>query len=161
MKTELEVGLQVRNLLDQSAQQLPASIQARLDEAVRLSVAASQAAKGNASFPYPAARAHWFSKGLDWLGTQLVQPSASFAVSLCFVVAAGMGVVLEIESRQEQAIIEIVELDAAILSDDLPTDAWLDSGFVGYSSTLPNRVWQEELKMKKWLEQLNQEQPNT
>ena len=159
MKTELEVGLQVRNLLDQSAQQLPASIQARLDEAVRLSVAACQA-KGNASFPYPG-RAHWLSKGLDWLGTQLVQPSASFAVSLCFVVAAGMGVVLEIESRKEQAIIEIVELDAAILSDDLPTDAWLDPGFVGYSSTLQNRVWQEELKMKKWLEQLNQEQPNT
>lgn len=158
MKTELEVGLQVRRLLDQSAQQLPASIQARLDEAVRVSVAASQA-KGKASRSYSGD--NWISKAVNWVGMQLAQPSASFAVSLCFVAAAGMGVALEIQSKQEQAIVEIADLDAAILADDLPTDAWLDSGFVSYSSTLQNRVWQEELKMNQWLEQLEQEQPNT
>lgn len=158
MKTELEVGLIVRRLLDQSAQNLPASVQARLDEAVRLSVSQSQA-KGQ-SVRY-SSQDHWVSKAINWLGAQLVQPSSSFALSLCFVAAAGMGVALEIQSKQEEAIVEIAELDAAILADDLPTDAWLDSGFVSYSSTLQSRAWQEEMRMNQLLEQLEQEQPNT
>lgn len=155
MSTELETGLRIRQLLDESASQVPASVQARLAQAVELSVnhARAQSDKRKNS----SGLAQWWQSVSD----RLMLPSASFAASFCFVVAAAVGVVVEMQDKQEQAIIEIVDLDAAILADDLPTDAWLDNGFVSYSTDLERNSWQSNQQLNNWLEQLDQQQPNT
>ena len=155
MNTELETGLRVRYLLDESASQLPAPVQARLAQAVALSVQHAQNKESQRKAQ--SGLSGWWQK----VSADLLQPSASFAVSFCFVVAAAAGVVVEMQSTQEEAMIEMVDLDAAILADDLPTDAWLDNGFVSYSTDLERNAWQNRQQLNNWLEQLEQQQPNT
>eukprot|EP01034_Spumella_vulgaris_P043945 gene43945-54606_t len=65
----------------------------------------------------------FFSNPLSWLGRMRV------AVPMLILVAGMVGVY---QYEEQQRIAELAELDAAVLSDELPLSAYLDHGFNAY-----------------------------
>lgn len=158
MNDELKTGLEVRSLLDDSANQLPPHVQARLNAAIAASVNAHR----QSSRPVQSTGGGLLlASGIkEWLGT-FTRPAVSLAFSAFFVAIAGFGIFQEHQSTKQAEIVAMSELDAAILADDLPPDAWLDPGFVGYSSALEKRSNESDPNLEQWLEQIGQEQPST
>lgn len=130
----------VKQLLDESAQRVPPRVQQRLDDAIAkaLLVHAKQAA-----VPSPSKSKPMPSEGLgllamlDALTNWFNKPVLSLAVSAVCVVAAVSGVVKFGVDYNSATDTETADLDAAILSDDLPPDAYLDSGFIHYFKRKP------------------------
>jgi hypothetical protein len=113
---EPQFGNRVRHLLNQAAP-LDASILAKLR-------AAREAALGRQK---PEA-----ARGLTWVGNALVRTGGLRGISLRLVMpvialAIGFAGVYTWEQRQRAA--EVEELDALVLTGDLPIDAYLDRGF--------------------------------
>jgi hypothetical protein len=130
----------VKQLLDESAQRVPPHVQQRLDDAIAktLLAHASRAAVSSPAKSKPTAAEGLGLLGIvDALTSWFNKPALSLAVSSLCVVAAVSGVVkfgLDYKSATDT---ETADLDAAILSDDLPTDAYLDSGFIHYFKRKP------------------------
>mgnify|MGYP000151938238 CR=1 FL=1 len=144
MTDEFQTGMRVRALLDESANALPPHIQLKLNTAVaaalkvqKVEVPGAKTAKSPAphSDAAGAALLNWFNDTFGWIN----KPVVSFAMSAMFVVAAAAGVVEETSSFEDRRLGEFAEVDAEILGDDLPTEAYLDPGFVNYSGEVLRR----------------------
>lgn len=121
---DLNFAYKVRHALNDTLDNLPAATTERLAAARKLAVsrkkasasplrAARRAIAGNASSLF----------SFDWLGRMGV------AVPLMVMVAGLAGIY---QYQQEQRIAEVAELDAGVLSDELPLTAYLDQGFNAY-----------------------------
>jgi hypothetical protein len=113
---EPHFGNRIRQLLNQGAP-LDASISARLRAARELALARQK----------PEA-----AQGLAWAGGTLGSLGGFSAVSLRLivpVVALAIGLVATYTWEQNQRAAEVAELDALLLSSELPIDAYLDQGF--------------------------------
>lgn len=130
MNTEdINFAYKVRHALNDKLDDLPASTTDRLAAARLAALArkkadapvmvAQRAVAGNIGrfFGLP------FGQPFSWLGRMSV-------VVPLLVLAAGLVGVYQFE--QEQRIAELAELDAAVLSDELPLSAYLDHGFNAY-----------------------------
>lgn len=121
----------VRRALNEKLDDLPASTTDRLAAArnaalarkkadaparVRVSATAPAIAGGGAFFANPFA---WFTR---------------VSVALPLLLAMG-GLVGVYQYEQQQSIVELAEMDAAVLSDELPLSAYLDQGFGAYLET--------------------------
>lgn len=114
---EPQFGSRVRHLLNQAAP-LDASVTAKLRAAREAALARQK--------PESAAQ------GLAWAGGVLARIGGLRGLSLRFVMpvivlAIGFAGVYAWEQRQRAA--EVEELDALVLTGDLPIDAYLDRGF--------------------------------
>ncbi|TWI66471.1 uncharacterized protein DUF3619 [Pseudoduganella lurida] len=129
---EINFAYRVRHALNEKLDDLPASTTDRLAAArqaalarkkahveVRVTSVATQTAStrgGVASLSGP----------LGWVSR------LSFALPLLLVVGGMVGVY---QYEQQQSIAELAEMDAAVLSDELPLSAYLDHGFNAYLET--------------------------
>lgn len=142
----------VKRLLDESASHVPPHVQARLNLAIAKSVqmhaekhgAVAKPSKGGASLS-------WLQQVSDWFN----RPALSMAVSALFIAGAVFGVAQFGLENYDARISETADLDAAILADDLPPDAYLDGGFINYATELQkNNAIPAEDGIEQWMDSL-------
>ncbi|WP_261533667.1 DUF3619 family protein [Burkholderia multivorans] len=127
---ELEFALKVRRALDERAAALPGATTERLAAARRAALARKKPEAATAPVFVPAfAGAH--------APVRANRPQASFARRLLrawplALLLAGLVGIAYWEDMQRTA--ELADIDAAMLSDDLPLNAYLDHGFNAYLS---------------------------
>ena len=113
---EMQFGNRIRHLLN-NAPALPA------DQAARLAAARSQALERKRPELAPA---------LAWVDSALVAVGGWTGLSLR-VMAPAVALVISLAAiwtwQQNQRVAEVEEIDAMLLTDDLPIDAYLDRGF--------------------------------
>lgn len=124
MNTEdLNFAYKVRHALNEKLDDLPASTTDRLAAARKAALARK---KAHAPAPLRAAQSAlagaggFFANPISWIGRVTV------AVPMLVLLAGMVGVY---QYEQQQSIAELAELDAAVLSDELPLSAYLDHGF--------------------------------
>ena len=122
---DLNFAYKVRHALNEQLDQLPASTTDRLAAARKKAVARKKAAA-----PLRLAR--------RWLATTGPSLFSSAWVGRVAVAAPLLAMVFGLASiyqyERQQRIAELAELDAAVLSDELPLTAYLDHGFNAYLS---------------------------
>jgi hypothetical protein len=133
---ELEFVRELRRALDESAASLPASATDRLAAARRTALACKKVEPVFVRVPaLAAAGAAGASVGLpDGLAApRRRSPLARFALAWPLIaLVAGLFAIAYFEDQQRTA--ELADIDAAMLSDDLPLTAYLDHGFNAYLS---------------------------
>jgi hypothetical protein len=113
---EMQFGNRIRHLLN-AGPALEAHLAARLAKARELALERQR--------PEPAAALAWADNVVSRLGgwgsvsLRVVAPAVALAIS----------VVAIYNWQQSQRVAEVEEIDAMLLSDDLPIDAYLDRGF--------------------------------
>ncbi len=122
---DLNFAYKVRHALNEKLDNLPASTTERLASARKTAVSrkkahvavrvSQHAVAGNAG--------NFFSAHFAWFNR------VGVAVPLLVLVAGLAGIY---QYEEQQRIAEIAELDAAVLSDELPVTAYLDTGFNAY-----------------------------
>ncbi len=129
---DLNFAYKVRHALNERLDALPASTTDRLAQARQLALARK---KAHVEVPLSVrvaktelatgGAASFFNQQFSWLGRMgMVLP--------LLVLVAGMVGIYQYEKQQR--IEDIAELDAAVLSDELPLSAYLDHGFNAYLS---------------------------
>ena len=124
-----QFGLATAALLRQGSQSLPTGIKDRLyaarlkalsvqkPEKVRIQQHALASSTGN-----------WFS------GSRAFWDNAGWVAPLVVLVFGLIGIA---QWQQDSRINDIAELDVALLTDDVPPDAYADSGFMGFLKNGP------------------------
>lgn len=126
---ELNFAYKVRHALNENLDALPPATTERLAAARRLALSRK---KQNSplrvlfSKPVLATEGGVFGEAPSWLARM------GLAVPLIVLVVGLMGIY---QSEQERFIKDTAEIDAGVLSDDLPLSAYLDHGFNAYLST--------------------------
>ncbi len=143
----------VKRLLDESAQDIPAHIQARMNLAIAkaVQVHASKQSVSSVDAASPNAISNLVRQFGEWFN----RPALSVAVSALFVAGAAFGVAQFGVEHHDARVSETADLDAAILSDDLPPDAYLDPGFINYATELQqqNAIPAED-GIEQWMDSL-------
>ena len=129
---ELNFAYKVRHALNERLDDLPASTTDRLAQARKVALARK---KAHVEAPMSVRVANTgmataggfmgglLPRGFGWLGRMGV------AVPMLVLVAGLAGIY---QYEQQQRIADLAELDAAVLSDELPLSAYLDHGFNAY-----------------------------
>lgn len=113
----------VRQALDESAQHLPLRVTHRLEQARKAALAPLRESPAARPTTRPVERAPAeASPYLPWRITAVVLPA---------VVLVG-GLLLIDNLLEQRAAVEIAELEAALLVDDIPIAAYADPGFGAY-----------------------------
>ena len=126
---EIDFAYRVRHALNETLDQLPAATSGRLAAARQLALARKKPDAGRRAAIPSLAPAHgddgggFFSRPLSWLGRM----SVALPAVIVFVGLVGM-----YQLEKGQLIVDLAEIDAMVLSDELPLDAYLDSGFNAY-----------------------------
>lgn len=124
---DLNFAYRVRHALNEKLDDLPASTTDRLAAARKAAMARKKAhvpvRVTQSELATGGAGGGFFSNPLSWLGRMRV------AVPMLILVAGMVGVY---QYEEQQRIAELAELDAAVLSDELPLSAYLDNGFNAY-----------------------------
>ncbi len=122
---DLNFAYKVRHALNEKLDNLPTSTTERLAQArktavsrkkAHLAVRVSKRALAGQAGNFISAHFSWFNR-------------VGVAVPLLVLVAGLAGIY---QYEEQQRIAEIAELDAAVLSDELPLTAYLDTGFNAY-----------------------------
>lgn len=156
----------IKRLLDQSAQQISPHIQARLNQSIAAALAVHAKKHGCQAGQRNTAWAGMANKALQQvrsLAALLNRPAFSMALSVACILFAAIGVVQVASIHYDNKATETADLEAAILVDDLPPDAYLDRGFIEFSNQHPkNNPLPNDDSLDEWLRTLNSgEQPNT
>lgn len=124
---DIEFAYKVRRALNESAENIPESTLNRLSNARKIALsrkkqessiaifASKEILAGNSGFSFQGPNS-WFGK----LGVALPM----------LVLIVGLFGIYEYE--QKQRINDLADIDAAVLVDELPPDAYLDTGFTAY-----------------------------
>lgn len=168
MNEELRTILKVRQALDESARRCAVPVQDRLNLAIAnaMAVHAQKLSDQPAQVPAPRQPKPLVTPGhalgelwngvIQWVN----QPALSFAVSAAFVVTAVTGIVHTGEQYYDAKLTEVANLDAEILGDDLPPSAYVDSGFVGYTSQEASQeLLQTDDQINQWMDSIPAPQP--
>lgn len=144
----------VKKLLDESAVNVSPDIQARLNLAITKSVQL-HAEKHGHRVATQALSSDSISRFFNHFSEWFNRPALSLAVSALFVAGAVFGVAQFGLENYDAKISETADLDAAILSDDLPPDAYLDHGFINYATELQkNNTIPAEDGIDQWMDSL-------
>jgi hypothetical protein len=122
---ELDFAYKVRHALNESADQIPASAADRLSSArkIALSRKKPEPVRMRAAQSALAGQAAFFTESFSWIGRMgLALPVVVLAIALTGLYQA----------EQQRRISDIAEIDALVLSDELPLSAYLDHGFNAY-----------------------------
>ena len=127
-----EFGRASAALLSQGAQNLPASIKDRLYEARQKALAARKPEKILIKTPVLAgASGNWTG---SFKSSSNLWDTLSWAAPLVVLVFGLIGIA---QWQNESRINDIAEVDAALLTDDVPPDAYADSGFMAFLKNGP------------------------
>jgi hypothetical protein len=125
---DINLAYKVRHALNEQLETLPASTTERLAAARAQALARKKA-------DAPARKqAHRPAFNIGALFSPAGLSRIAVAVPLVALVAGLAGVY---QYEQQQHIAELAELDAAVLSDELPLTAYLDHGFNAYLASQP------------------------
>lgn len=124
---DLNFAYKVRHALNENLEHLPPATAERLAAARKLAVSRKKASPLRVARRALAGNAASLLS-LDWLGRMGV------AVPLMVMVVGLAGIY---QYQEEQRIAEVAELDAGVLSDELPLTAYLDQGFNAYVDERP------------------------
>jgi hypothetical protein len=128
---EIEFVRELRRALDESAAGLPASATDRLATARRAALARKKHEAEPVFVRAPAFAAAGVPAGLP--APRRRSPLARFALAWPLAaLVAGLFAIAYFEDQQRTS--ELADIDAAMLSDDLPLNAYLDHGFNAYLS---------------------------
>jgi len=116
-------------LLTQGAQSLPAGIKDRLHAARMKALSVRKAEKVRAQKPVFAGSIGNFSSGSNGLWD-----TVSWVAPLVVLVFGLIGIA---QWQNDSRITDIAEVDAALLTDDVPPDAYADSGFMAFLKNGP------------------------
>ena len=126
---DLNFAYKVRHALNDKLDDLPASTTDRLAQARKMALARKKAhvdvplSVRVARTEMAAAGGSLLSRPFSWLGRMGV------AVPLLLLVVGLAGIY---QYEQQERIADLAEIDAAVLSDELPLSAYLDHGFNAY-----------------------------
>ena len=120
---DLNFAYKVRHALNEHAEHLPASTTDRLASARK-----SALARKKADAPVRIAERQLAGNSGSWFSFSTLGRMA--VVAPLVVLVAGLAGIYQYE--EQQRIAELAELDAAVLSDELPLTAYLDTGFNAY-----------------------------
>lgn len=123
---ELNFAYKVRHALSESADNLPASTAERLASARKIALSRKKPESGLRAFVPRlafAGNAGTLFGNSAWLGRM------GLAVPM---VVVALGLTALYQHEQQSRINDLADIDAAVLSDDLPLSAYLDHGFNGY-----------------------------
>jgi hypothetical protein len=124
---ELNFAYKVRHALNESADNLPASTIERLSSARKIALSRKKPESRLRAFvprfAFAGETGRLFDAPSAWLGRM------GLAIPIV-VVALGLASIYHYE--QQRRINDLADIDAAVLSDDLPLSAYLDHGFNGY-----------------------------
>lgn len=121
---DLNFAYKVRHALNEKLEAMPASATDRLAAARQAALARKKKEAPVGLLQRVFAGAH-DGRGMVWAGRM------SVAVPL---LATAIGLASLYQYEQKQHIAELAEIDAAVLSDELPLTAYLDQGFDAYVS---------------------------
>ena len=127
-----EFGRASAALLSQGAQSLPANIKDRLYEARKKALAVRKPEKVRVKSPALAGTSE------NWTGS--FKSSSNLWDTLSWVaplVVLVFGLIGIAQWQNESRINDIAEVDAALLTDDVPPDAYADSGFMAFLKNGP------------------------
>jgi len=128
---EINFAYRVRHALNENLDHLPDATSNRLAAARQIALSRKKADSGHRVVVPRLAAAHgdngsdggFFSRPLSWLGRM----SVALPVVVVCVSLVGM---YQVEKRQH--IVDLAEIDAMVLTDELPLNAYLDHGFNAY-----------------------------
>ncbi|WP_374359878.1 DUF3619 family protein [Pseudoduganella danionis] len=124
---ELNFAYKVRHALNETLDDLPPATTDRLAQARQMALARKKA-DGAARRTAPVVRSELAGvQGGNWSFSWFNRMGV--ALPLLVLVAGLIGIY---QYEQQEHIAEIAELDAAVLSDELPLSAYLDHGFNAY-----------------------------
>ena len=117
----------VRRALNEKLDDLPASTTDRQAALARKKADAPARVRATQTAPAIAGGGSgFFANPFAWFNR------VSVALPLLLVMGGMVGVY---QYEQQQSIVELAEMDAAVLSDELPLSAYLDQGFGAYLET--------------------------
>lgn len=125
-KEEIDFAYKVRRAMSESSEKLPEATLERLAAARQLALSRKKEAEPSRALAFGGVLAG--SNGVSF--SQKTWFNKSWFVLALLVLLAGLYGLYEYE--QEQQINDLAEIDAAVLVDELPPDAYLDSGFNAY-----------------------------
>lgn len=125
---DINLAYAVRRALNEQLDTLPEATTARLGAARAAALARKKADAPRRAHQVQAARG-WFGLPVGTWFSGAGLGRIAVAVPL-FALVAGLAGVYQHE--QKQHIADVAELDAAVLSDELPLTAYLDDGFNAY-----------------------------
>lgn len=128
---ELEFARQLRRALDENAASLPPATADRLAAARRIALARKKPEPAAAPVFVPALAG--MPAGLPQTPQRRPSPLRRFALAWPLV-ALVVSLVAIAYWEDQQRTAELADIDAAMLSDDLPLNAYLDHGFNAYLS---------------------------
>ncbi|MES2351167.1 MAG: DUF3619 family protein [Pseudomonadota bacterium] len=120
---DLNFAYKVRHALNEHADQLPSSTADRLASARKIAMS-----RKKPHAPVRVAQAQFAGNIGAFFSSHMLGKMAVIVPLLALVV--GLAGIYEYE--EQQRIAEMAELDAAVLSDELPLTAYLDQGFNAY-----------------------------
>ena len=124
-----QFGLAAAALLRQGSQSLPAGIKDRLYAARLKAISVKKPEKVHAQqFALSSSIGNWLS------GSRSLWDSVSWVIPLVVLVFGLIGIA---QWQDDSRINDIAELDVALLSDDVPPDAYADSGFMRFLKNGP------------------------
>ncbi len=127
-----EFGRASAALLSQGAQNLPASIKDRLYEARQKALAVRKPEKIRIKTPVLAgASGNWTG---NFKSSSNLWDTLGWVAPLVVLVFGLIGIA---QWQSESRINDIAEVDAALLTDDVPPDAYADSGFMAFLKNGP------------------------
>jgi hypothetical protein len=128
---DINLAYKVRHALNETLDELPASTTDRLAAARALALSRKKAgAPLQQHLPQQPQRRPLFD--LSGLAAVFSTPWVARAVAIAPLVAMVGGLVGVYQHQHEQRVAELAELDAAVLSDELPLTAYTDHGFNAY-----------------------------
>jgi len=125
---DINLAYKIRHALNENLDHLPAATTDRLAAARALALSRKRAdAPRAANVRQQQARRPAFD-----LRSALAMPWALRTAVAAPLLAMVVGLVGVYQHEREQRVAELAELDAAVLSDDLPLTAYIDHGFNAY-----------------------------
>ncbi|RDK01345.1 DUF3619 family protein [Paraburkholderia lacunae] len=132
---ELEFARQVRRALDENAASIPSAAVDRLAAARRAALARKKPETVSAPVLVPAFAGAGMPAGMQQLDAPQRRRSPLRRFALAWPLAALVVSLVAIAYwEDQQRTAELADIDAAMLSDDLPLNAYLDHGFNAYLS---------------------------
>jgi hypothetical protein len=125
---DINLAYKIRHALNENLDHLPASTVDRLAAARSLALSRKKADAPRAV----SARQQQVRRPAFDVRSVLAMPWTMRAAVAVPLLAMVVGLVGVYQSEREQRIAEVAELDAAVLSDNLPLTAYIDHGFNAY-----------------------------
>ena len=124
---DIEFAYKVRRALNESAENIPESTLNRLGNARKIALSRKKQESSIAVFAPKGILAG--NSGFSFQGPTSWFGKLGVALPMLVLIVGLFGIY---EYEQKQRINDLAEIDAAVLVDELPPDAYLDTGFTAY-----------------------------